>query len=399
MQQSSCNLAILGGGLAGGLIALAMATRRPELKVLLIEQGERLGGRHIWSFFSSDIAPEHWGMIEPLVARKWQGYSVHFPAFSRNLATPYNSITSERLDSAVRDALPVEAVITGGEVSSTTMSEISLTDGRTIRADAVIDARGASRLPHMSGGWQKFMGQLLRTAAPHGLDKPIVMDADVEQLGGYRFVYCLPFSDREIFVEDTYYSEDPALDPALLRRRIEDYARMKGWSVEAVAYEETGVLPVIARGDFAAFWRESDLGLARAGSRAALIHPLTSYSFPDAVKFAMHLTTLDNLSAGSLRRTSEAWAEQHWRRGRFYRMLTSMLFGAAQPQERWRMLARFYALPEALIERFYAGRSTPSDMARVLAGRPPVAVTAALAALAGRGRPLANLASLPGESA
>jgi lycopene beta-cyclase len=399
MQQSSCNLAILGGGLAGGLIALAMATRRPELKIVLIERGDSLGGRHIWSFFSSDIAPEHWGMVEPLVARKWQGYSVRFPTLSRNLATSYNSATNEKLDSAVRDALPPEAVLTGGEVSSASVSEVDLTDGRTIRADAVIDARGASRLPHMSGGWQKFMGQLLRTAAPHGLDKPIVMDAAVEQLDGYRFVYCLPFSDREIFVEDTYYSEDPVLDLPVLRRRVGDYAKAQGWSVETVAYEETGVLPVIARGDFAAFWRESDLGLARAGSRAALIHPLTSYSFPDAVKFAMHLTTLDNLSAESLRGASAAWAEQHWHRGRFYRMLTSMLFGAAQPQERWRMLARFYALPETLIGRFYAGRSTRADMARVLAGRPPVAVTAALAALAGRGRPLANLDDLPGAPA
>ena len=277
------------------------------------------------------------------------------------------------------------------------MTEVRLAGGCTIRADAVIDARGASRLPHMSGGWQKFAGQVLRTARPHGVDKPIVMDARVEQSDGYRFVYCLPFSDREIFVEDTYYTDNPVLDLPLLRRRIGDYAQARGWSVEAVAYEETGVLPVIAKSDFPAFWRESDEGLARAGTRAALIHPLTSYSFPDAVNFAMHLTTLDNISGETLRRTSHAWAEQHWRRGRFYRMLTTMLFRAARPHERWRMLARFYALPESLIERFYAGRSTPADMARVLMGRPPVSVTAALGALAGRGRPLADLGATPGE--
>jgi lycopene beta-cyclase len=68
-----------------------------------------------------------------------------------------------------------------------------------------------------------------------------------------------------------------------------------------------------------------------------------------------------------------------------------MLFGAAEPVERWRMLARFYTLPEPLIERFYAGRSTPADTLRILAGKPPVPVGAALASLAGRGRPLADL--------
>jgi len=58
------------------------------------------------------------------------------------------------------------------------------------------------------------------------------------------------------------------------------------------------------------------------------------------------------------------------------------------------MLARFYRLPEALIERFYAGRSTPADMARVLMGKPPVPVLSAMAALGGGGRPLADLGDI-----
>jgi lycopene beta-cyclase len=72
-------------------------------------------------------------------------------------------------------------------------------------------------------------------------------------------------------------------------------------------------------------------------------------------------------------------------------MLTKMLFGAAMPEQRYRMLERFYRLPQPLIERFYAGRSTPADTLRILAGRPPVPIGAALASLAGMGRPLAAL--------
>jgi lycopene beta-cyclase len=72
-------------------------------------------------------------------------------------------------------------------------------------------------------------------------------------------------------------------------------------------------------------------------------------------------------------------------------MLSRMLFGAAEPQRRYRMLERFYRLPEPLIERFYAGRSTPADRLRILAGRPPVPVAAAIASLAGGGRPMAAL--------
>ncbi|TCM19811.1 lycopene beta-cyclase [Novosphingobium sp. PhB165] len=392
MTARTCNLAILGGGLAGALIALAMARHRPDLRVLLIERGNTLGGEHVWSFFESDLNAEGRALVEPLVAARWPGYDIHFPAFSRRLSTPYASVTSDRLDSAVRAALPAEAVLTGADVHHATPVSVTLADGTEIAADAVIDARGARALPHMAGGWQKFAGQMLRLSAPHGLDRPVVMDARVEQVDGYRFVYALPFSPTEVFVEDTYYADSPVLDLPVLHARIADYARQRGWQVAAVDYQETGVLPVIAAGDFEAFWAATgEPEMARAGTRAALVHPLTSYSLPDAVRFAHHLTTLDNLSGNSLGRASHAWAANHWRGGRYYRMLTRMLFAAAPPGARWRVLERFYRLPEPLVERFYAGRSTLADRARLLIGRPPVPVGAALASLSGGGRALADL--------
>lgn len=391
MRQDTCDIAILGGGLAGGLIALAMAAHRPELRVMIIERAEKLGGEHVWSFFASDLSPQGTALVEPLIAARWDRYAVHFPGHSRALETPYRSATSDRLDTAVRGALPSDCILTGTEAVDATPTSIRLGNGRSISAGGVIDARGTSALPHMTGGWQKFLGQMLRLNEPHGLTIPVVMDARIEQADGYRFVYCLPFSANEVFVEDTYYADSPELDPPMLRRRLADYAAQHDWQIEAVTYEETGVLPVIAGGDFDAFWRAGHGGPARAGTRAALVHPLTSYSLPDAVSFALHLTTLDNLSGASLERASHAWAAEHWRRGRFYRMLSRLLFGAAAPDARWRVLERFYRLPAPLIERFYAGRSTLTDKLRILAGRPPVPVGAALASLTGQGRTLADL--------
>jgi lycopene beta-cyclase len=111
-----------------------------------------------------------------------------------------------------------------------------------------------------------------------------------------------------------------------LRRNVGDYALSRDWAVAEVSREETGVLPVIGTGDFAAFWPEKEAahGPARAGARAALVHPLTSYSLPDAVRFARHVAALENLSGASLARASYDWARAHWRRGSFYRMLTRM---------------------------------------------------------------------------
>ena len=391
MQSRSIDMAILGGGLAGGMIALALAELRPDLSLLLVEQGERFGGNHIWSFFASDIAEDDAWLIDPLIVQAWDRYEVRFPAYIRNLDTTYGCITSERLDSRLREMLPTGALLTGATVTSVSAGNITLADGTAINAGAVIDARGAAGLAHMAGGWQKFLGQMIRTAQPHGLTHPIIMDARVEQRDGYRFVYCLPFSADEIFVEDTYYSASPALDCELLRQSIASHCQLQGWHVAEVLREETGVLPVIASGDFEAFWAAGYEGVARAGTRAALLHPLTGYSLPDAVRFARKIAGMADLSGASLAKASYAEARAHWRRGRFYRMLSRMLFSAAEPDFRYRVLQCFYRLPEGLIERFYAGRSSWADIARILAGRPPVPVGMALASIAGKGLPLASL--------
>lgn len=391
MSRHDCDIAILGGGLAGGLIALALARLRPELRLILIERGARAGGAHVWSFFASDVAPADAWLVEPLAAARWDGYEVRFPGHARTLGTGYRSIVSETLDTALHAALPAESRLMGTDAVEAGQDSVRLADGRTLHAEAVIDARGAGELPHMAGGWQKFAGQLLRLDAPHGLVRPVVMDARVEQIDGYRFVYCLPFSETEVFVEDTYYADTADVDRPALAGRIGDYAARHGWRVAEVLREEAGVLPVLGAGDFAAFWPGPGSGPARAGLRAGLIHPLTSYSLPDAVRFAMHVCRLPNLSGAALASASYEWARAHWRRGSFYRMLTRMLFGAGKPQYRFRMLERFYRLPQPLIERFYAGRSSRADMARILAGRPPVPLLGAVASLAGRGRPLAPL--------
>ena len=89
----------------------------------------------------------------------------------------------------------------------------------------------------------------------------------------------------------------------------------------------------------------------------------------------------DDLSGAGLHALLHRNATAHWRRGGFYRMLGRMLFEAADPLERYRILERFYRLDAGLIGRFYAGRSTFLDKARVLIGKPPVPVGRAVRVL------------------
>jgi len=389
------DIAILGGGLSGGLLKLALDTLRPGRRIVLIEAGDRFGGNHVWSWFRRDVSRLDDWLVAPLAVRRWRGYDVHFPGHSRSLRSTYTMTTGERLDSVLRDKSDGADLITGTSVIEVGPCHIVLADGRRIEAGGVIDARGNAGMPHLAGGWQKFVGQLLSLKTPHGLDRPVVMDARVEQCDGYRFVYCLPFSRTELFVEDTYYSDNAALDLAAIRTRIAAYAQEQDWRIDTVQREESGVLPVIAGGDFAAFWHTGEDNMARAGVRAGMVHPLTGYSLPDAVRFACHVVRLRDLSGQALAKASRAWAFALWRRSRFDRLLARMLFTAGRPEERYRIFERFYRLDEPLIERFYAGRSTWSDRLRVLAGKPPVPVCGALSGLLAGNRRLTALGGKP----
>ena len=366
----SCDLLIVGGGLAGGLIALALADTRPDLSVVLVEAGERFGGNHIWSFFATDVSVEGKALVEPLIAYRWPRYDVAFPRLRRTLDTAYHSIESERLDAALRARLPVERLLTG-MTATIEPNGATLGDSRRIAATAVIDARGIGDATLLEGGWQKFVGQVLHLDEPHGLDRPIVMDATVEQIDGYRFVYVLPFDARTVFVEDTYYSDSPALDVPAVRARILDYAAARGWRATQGNRIEQGVLPVITGGDFERYWASSGPG-AKAGMRAGLCQPTTGYTLPDAVRLALKIAAAPDLSQKALDRLTHDHARTAWRGRGFYRLLDRMLFHAAAPDQRWRVLERFYRLSPGLISRFYAGQSTLADKARTLMGKPPV---------------------------
>ncbi|NJS15383.1 MAG: lycopene beta-cyclase CrtY, partial [Sphingopyxis sp.] len=246
---------------------------------------------------------------------------------------------------------------------------VVLADQRSVAARHVLDARGSGDFSMLECGLQKFLGQRLTVAGGHGLTRPMVMDATVDQLDGYRFVYCLPFDAETVFVEDTYYADTRDLDPPALRQRIADYAAARGWQVKAIDGEEIGALPVVMGGDFDQLWPPED-DVARIGVRAGVFQATTGYSLPDAVRFAALL--VEAIDAPDLPARLRAFAAEAWRRQRFYRMLDMMLFRAGEPAERYRILQRFYRLRPGLIERFYAGQSTSADKLRILSGKPPV---------------------------
>lgn len=88
---------LVGGGLANSLIALALHDAQPQLKLLILERGDRIGGNHTWSFHTPDTNAATLRLLRPLIIKSWSSQEVHFPGNHRILGTGYNSVSSARL--------------------------------------------------------------------------------------------------------------------------------------------------------------------------------------------------------------------------------------------------------------------------------------------------------------
>lgn len=374
------DLILVGGGLANGLLAWQLRQRRPAMRVLVLEQGSVLGGNHTWSFHAGDLDEQQHRWLRPLVSRQWPAQEVRFPTLQRSLASGYASICSEDFHRLLIDEL-ADAVRLDTPVVEVFPKEVLLADGQRLRATAVIDGRGPRSSRHLALGFQKFLGQELRLAAPHGLSVPVIMDATVDQHEGYRFVYVLPLTADSLLIEDTYYADAGDLPVERLRENLQGYARDHGWQIVELLREEQGVLPIVLAGDIQAFWDEAG-EVPRVGLAAALFHPTTGYSLPDAVRLVDHLIATDRWDAASLYATLRAYSCRLWQQRRFFRLLNRMLFLAGPADRRWQVMQRFYRLPGPLIERFYAARLTLADRVRIVSGKPPVPLGEALRALA-----------------
>lgn len=369
-MASSFDLVFVGGGLASGLAAYRCIKSHPKLRIAIIEKSAHIGGHHTWSFHPADIGlqgieQDHW--LQPFIEHKWPRYDVRFPAFDRSFESGYFSMSSQRFRKVLEKT--DIALETGLHVARIRATEIDIEGGGHIQAQCVIDARGWSART-VPCAYQKFVGLVCRVKSRLPLPQhPMIMDASVEQIDGFRFMYVLPFGQGRMLIEDTRFSESPTVDIEDYRRKIGDYAFANLWEIDDVLSEEMGAIPLPIH----TYSRPLGLpGVPTIGMRAGAVHATTGYSLLYAVQIAEILAKLDDYDHLNVLSTTNAFADRVWSENTFFRRLNNMLYLAAKPHERLRVLEKFYRLPESTIAHFYSGRLGVGDKARILSGRPPV---------------------------
>ncbi len=366
-MEIKTDVIIIGGGLAGSLAAYKILTAKPNTNLILLEEKRELGGHHTWSFHESDLPPEAIDWVKPFISRSWDRTTVQFPRIEKTTEGKYHSVRSEDLHQIVTELLG-DAVVFGARVERATETQAILKNGDTYTGELVIDSRGLEKLPQPGvNGFHKFICYDLQLSEPHGVQVPIIMDATCPQLDGFRYFSLLPWDEKRVLVQETYYSDAPELNVERISRSIESFAQRRGWKVLSREREEINCLPMPMTSEYLT---PSNAGEPLPiGTRGGYFHATTTSPFPDAVKIAEFLANQNELSTPKTREALMRFRRPFVSRQRFYRLLNRFLFFASEPSLRYQVLQALYEQPSDVVARYTGGRTSWGDRLRVLSGK------------------------------
>jgi lycopene beta-cyclase len=354
---------IAGGGLAGALAALAMARHRPDVPLLIVEEAETFGGAGTRAFSDAELGEDGAGLIGPERIARWPGIYLSFPGLNRNLRLDWSSLGGGDLHRAVVETLDPKQYRLGARIVAVREDALVLDGGEELKAEGAIDARGTANLSMLALLHEIRVERDYVFAAPHRVDRPVLIDATVPQDGALRFMSCVPLGENRLAVSDVMVSEriQPDADAGA---RLDAYVAARGWQGPSPGAEQVSQRPLPYGGDFAAFWRLGGARVAKLGLRGGFVHPLTGRTLGDAVANAMLLTRQRDFSGGALHDLFEAEARQAWKRREPLREVTAAI-AAARPEDRCALLASLYMLNPGTIAALNAGDLGWLDRRRV----------------------------------
>lgn len=358
------DIVIAGGGLAGGLIALALRRQRPDLDLLVVEATERLGGRqrHTW------IGDADQGMLlDQFRTARWDRADFVFPATARQIALPVRSISSEDFDAGLRRALPSECLRLRAPIVGLTAGMVTLDRGETITGRTVIDCRGFAASDALDLAWRTSLERSVACAAAHHVVCPMLVDAGGEQGGDFAFAQVLPIGVSELVVSEHRISRRPQIDRRELSSALEATCQRAGWQGD-IKGSEAGVRPLVAGGSLIRHYNAiATPGVPLAGSRGLFLHPLTGSSVSAALAMAQAIAAEADLPGDQLAAMLANRARAHWQAMKPARGLVARLVAAQwQGAERAARLAR---LPEETAARLLAGSPRLIDRLRLMLAR------------------------------
>ncbi len=355
---------IAGGGLAGSLAALAMARHRPDVPLLIVEEKEEFGGSRFRSFFGRPLGEQGRALVLPLLDHRWPGYFIAFPGLQRKFRSAVGGFSAAAIHREMIATLKPDQYRLGTRVVAVREDSLVLDGGETIRADGAIDARGAANLSLLDFLFDTRVDRVVRLESGHDLDRPVLIDANLDQSAGLSFIRVFPLEQDSLLIAKSLVSERSHPDDAA-GARLDHYLARRGWKVTQVHSQDIAVRMLPVGGDFDSYWRIGGARVARLGRRGGFIHPGTGSGVQDAVRNAILLKDQQDLSGSALHDLFAGEARDLWKRRQLYRDLNRKL-KESPAIERRAIMQRLYGQDPALLARFHGDRLGLFDRIRLL---------------------------------
>lgn len=258
-QDGRYEYAILGAGCAGLSLCYYLLEQGVTEPILILDQKSEFADDRTWCFWDVEPTP-----FSHRAIKRWNSWTLHTPGNTveqRTTSHPYQCLTAADFYAAALEQIASHTNVTlrlgesaegykeyAGETfvkaSQSTYTARYVFDGRGLPPGSLVFEEARRRATWVP---QKFLGLRLRSREPvFDPERCTLMDFSVSQERGLRFVYVLPFSEREALVENVYLSE-AEISADGHRSELEDYlAAAYGLSSEdyVVDDEESGYIPM-----------------------------------------------------------------------------------------------------------------------------------------------------------
>jgi lycopene beta-cyclase len=278
-------IVILGGGLAGLSLAVQLVRHGVQRPITILEPRETYTDDRTWCFWETEAHP-----FADAVAQRWHGWrvtagertavaeSARYPYCRLPAAAFYDAalaLLNEAPQVTLRRGVAVRDVWreTGGRLAVVTDEPAVYT--AALAFDGRPPSAGSWPLQGHPFLWQDFLGWRVQ-ARPGSFDPEAVtlMDFDHAPEDGLRFLYVLPYSDREALLETTAFTQAPP-DKADHARHLEAALAALCRGPAAIAGSERGRIPMTSAPPPPPVWAD----MIPIGTRAGAPRGSTGYAF------------------------------------------------------------------------------------------------------------------------
>lgn len=190
------DLAIVGGGLFGTLLALGLRRHRPDVDFVLVEGGARFGGSLLEGAVAQEVPAALADVIDRATVRVWPGCFVNYPGRSQFFGDDILLVDPRQLHIEVIDHPLASRCRAGVRIRAIDGGRI-FHDGGDIRARLIVDASDA-RIQSQLG--IERVTRYRDFSLAHDLELPILADMSATA-GDWSFLQLYPVDGERMVVE------------------------------------------------------------------------------------------------------------------------------------------------------------------------------------------------------